>query len=160
MKTSDYLIGLALVILGILFLFDNFGFVEFDFSRLWPVVVILVGAGFWLGFYKNREEFGLIIPGTILLLYGFLFWYCAVFDRWDNIGHGLWPVFILGPGFGFIFIYLFAKRDPGFLIPGLILSGLGLLFLLIFNNIFSYWPLFLIAIGVYLVYTYLSSRNE
>lgn len=160
MKTSDYLIGLALVILGILFLFDNFGFVEFDFSRLWPVVVILVGAGFWFGFYNNREEFGLIIPGTLLLLYGFLFWYCAVFDRWGDIGNGLWPVFLLGPGFGFLLIYLVAKREQGFLVPGLILSGLGLLFLLIFNNIFSYWPLFLIAIGVYLVYTYLRSRNE
>jgi hypothetical protein len=160
MKTSDYLIGLALVILGILFLIDNFGFVNFDFSRLWPVIVIFVGAGFWIGFYKNREEFGLIIPGTIFLLFGLLFLYCTVFNQWDIIGRGLWPLFILGPGLGFILIYLLAKRDAGFLIPGLILSGLAFLFLLIFNNIFSYWPLFLIATGVYLVYTYLRSRNE
>jgi hypothetical protein len=158
MKTSDYLIGLALVALGLLFLFDNFGVIEFDFGRLWPVIVILVGVGFWIGFYKNRDEFGLIIPGTILVVYGLLFWISIIFNM--SIGNGLWPVFILGPGLGFLLIYLIAKRDPGFLIPGAILTGLAVLFFLIFNNIFSYWPLFLIIIGAYLVYTYLRSSKE
>ena len=49
MKKSDMIIGVGFVILGILFLSENFGYIEFDFQDVWPVFVLLAGAGFWIG---------------------------------------------------------------------------------------------------------------
>jgi len=62
MKTSDMVIGVGLIILGILFLFENFGYIAFDFADVWPVFVIMAGAGFWIGFLSpllNLPLFGL-----------------------------------------------------------------------------------------------------
>ena len=56
MKKSDMIIGVGLVILGILFLSENFGYIEFDFQDVWPVFVLLAGAGFWIGYYQDRKK--------------------------------------------------------------------------------------------------------
>ena len=66
MKTSDMVIGVGLIILGILFLFENFGYIAFDFADVWPVFVILAGVGFWIGYIQDKKNYGLVMPGTIL----------------------------------------------------------------------------------------------
>lgn len=43
-KTSGKLMGgIILVILGSIFLMDNYGFVIFDIGRLWPLFLIIPG---------------------------------------------------------------------------------------------------------------------
>ena len=78
MKTSDLIIGLGLVVLGFIFLSENFGFIKFDFRDIWPLIIVLGGLGFWFGFLKDRNNYGLIMPGTILIIYGLLFWYINI----------------------------------------------------------------------------------
>ena len=158
MKVSDLIIGLALVILGLIFLFDNFGFIEFDFGKMWPVIVIFAGAGFWVGFLRSRKDYGLIMPGTILLICGFVFWFCALYGWWYM--QNLWPVFLMAPGIGFLLMYLLGEKETGFLIPGGILLGLGLIFFLQHTHILSYWPLILIFVGLYLLYKYRADKNK
>lgn len=42
-KNSKYLFGITLLILGILFLFDNFGFFHFlNLWKLWPIILIIL----------------------------------------------------------------------------------------------------------------------
>ena len=158
MKISDFIIGLALVVLGLIFLFDNFGIIEFNFGQMWPVIVILVGAGFWIGFFRSRKDSGLILPGTILLVYGFLFWFCALYGWWYM--ENLWPGFLFGPGLGFILMYLFGEKETGFLIPGGIMLGLSIVFFLRFSPVLDYWPFILIAIGLYLIIKHSKSKAE
>jgi len=157
MKISDFIIGLALVVLGLIFLFENFGIIEFDFSRMWPLIVILAGSGFWIGFFRSRKDSGLILPGTILLVYGFLFLFCALYGWWYM--ENLWPGFLFGPGLGFVLMYLFGEKEVGLLIPGGILLGLSIIFFLRYSVILDYWPLILIAVGLYLIYKHSKSKG-
>lgn len=48
----------------------------------------------------------------------------------------LWPLFILIPGLSFEFSYFIRKKDAGLLVPGGILTTIGLLFLL---QTYTYW---------------------
>jgi len=158
MKLSDFLIGIGLVILGVIFLFDNFGYVRVEFWRIWPVLVILGGLGFWVGFFRNREDYGLIMPGTILVIYGLMFFYCAIAGWW-HMEH-VWPGFMIGPGIGFFLMYLLGPKEKGLLIPAGILTGIGLVFMFQRTSLLRYWPVVLIIIGVVLILKYTRDKKE
>lgn len=149
MKMSDMIIGVGLVILGILFLSENFGYIEFDFRDVWPFFVILAGVGFWIGYYQDRKNYGLLMPGTILIIYGLLFFYCST-QGWYMMSV-LWPIFILGPGIGFFMMYLLGEQEKGMLIPASILSGIAVLFLISHSGFWRYWPVALIIVGIVLM---------
>jgi hypothetical protein len=150
MKTKDFIFGLVLICLGIIFLADNLDFIKLDFSSIWPALVVLIGLAFGLSFLYNRKNYGLLMPATILIIIGLLFWYCSI-TGWYHMNI-LWPMFLIGPGLGFYFMYLLGEKEKALLIPAGILVGLGLLFMLRFSRILRYWPLILIIIGIYLLY--------
>ena len=152
MKVSDMVIGVGLIILGLLFLSENFGYFEFDFENIWPVFVLLAGVGFWIGYFQDRKNSGLLMPGSILIIYGLMFLYCAI-DGWYLMG-SLWPGFLIGPGIGFFMMYLLGGREKGMLVPASILTGLGLIFLISHSGILRYWPVILILIGIFLIVKY------
>ncbi len=89
------------------------------------------------------------MPGTILLVYGIIFQYSAL-NGWYNMSD-LWPGFLLGPGLGFLFMYLLGNREKGLLIPAFILIVLAALFWLNHHVHRFFWPAILIAIGIYLI---------
>ncbi len=157
MKTSDIIIGLALIVLGALFLSDNFGYLDLDFRQIWPLIIVLAGIGFWIGYFQNRKNYGLLMPGTILLIYGLMFWYCAE-EGWYNMQY-LWPGFMIGPGIGFFMLYIFGEKEQGLLIPAGILTGLGVIFMFSFTDFARYWPLILIAVGIFLIYKHYRQRS-
>jgi len=150
MKTSDIIIGIGFIILGLIFLFENFGYIEFDFEEIWPLFVILGGCAFWVGYVKDRKNYGLIMPGTILFIYGLMFWYCS-FEGWYYMGI-LWPGFLIGPGLGFFLMYLLGEKEKGLLIPATILTGIGILFLFRYSSVLRFWPVLLIILGIILIF--------
>jgi hypothetical protein len=158
MKIKDVIIGVVLITLGILFLLDNLDLIEINFGLLWPVLIILAGLFFVVGYLYDRKNYGLLMPATLLITYGLLFWYCVITD-WDSMQE-LWPVFLIGPGLGFYFMYLLGGKEKGLLIPAGILVGLGLIFLLSSGGMLKYWPLILIACGVYLIYKHYKSEKR
>jgi len=91
--------------------------------------------------------------GLSLILFGVLYLCMQILDEmnivlfnfWD-----LWPLFTLTLGLMFIFAYLKNKQTPGLLIPGGILTAIGLLHLFetITNWYFSAytWPLYTFAL--------------
>jgi hypothetical protein len=152
MKTSDMIIGIGLIILGILFLFENFGYIAFDFKDVWPVFVILAGAGFWLGYVQDKKNYGLLMPGTILIIYGIMFFYCSV-EGWYYMTY-LWPLFIIAPGIGFFMMFLLGQKEKGLLVPASILTGIGILFMLGKSGFIRYWPVLLIILGIVMIVRY------
>ena len=158
MKTSDMIIGIGLVILGILFLSENFGYIAFDFENVWPVFVLLAGIGFSIGYLQDRKNYGLLMPASILTIYGILFFYCTL-EGWSAMSV-LWPVFIIGPGAGFFMMYLFGGREKGLLVPASILSGIGLLFLISHSGFWRFWPLVFIIMGIIMIVRHYAGQQD
>lgn len=147
MESRNFIPGLLLIVVGAAILLANLGF--FSLVGLWPLIVVLGGVFFLAAWLKERENYGLLMPATMLMICGFLFLYCEQFGWW-HMGV-LWPVFMLAPGLGFILMYLLGEQDIGFLIPGSILLVLGVFFLSINRWAGRWWPAVLIILGAVLL---------
>ena len=150
MDNRSKALGLGLIFLGVVFLLENLNVIRFNFFQIWPVFVILGGVGFLLGFFINKKNYGLVMPGIILIIYGSLFMYCNIMG-WEYM-QSLWPVFLLGPGLGFFVLYFAGQQDKGLLLPGGILTVLGLLFIFRYFEYLRYWPVLLIIGGIVLIF--------
>ena len=150
MDNRSKALGLGLIFLGVVFLLENLTVIRFNFFQIWPVFVILGGVGFLLGFFINKKNYGLVMPGIILIIYGSLFMYCNIMG-WEYM-QSLWPVFLLGPGLGFFVLYFAGQQDKGLLLPGGILTVLGLLFIFRYFEYLRYWPVLLIIGGIVLIF--------
>jgi len=87
--------GLLLVVLGVLFLFDQMGRLDFGdlIGRYWPVIFILIGISILLS--NNFKNVG---SGVFFILFGafFLLLRMRVFDQ--AVWHYAWPLAIIGVG--------------------------------------------------------------
>ena len=149
-ETRSLVWGVILILIGFLFLGSNLDWFYLEWGDLWPSVLILGGLFFWIGWLSNRREFGLLMPASILLVYGIMFQYSALYG-WYYMDD-LWPGFLLGPGLGFVFMYLLGNREKGLLVPAYILIGLAGIFWIGDNAFHYFWPLLLIGFGVYLLF--------
>jgi hypothetical protein len=117
--------GAILVLLGLLFLLNNF-YRFLDAELLWPLfllIPVIPLAINWLE--KGREAAGAVIPITILIFYsGYFLW--LTHTHWLGAGT-TWPNFLLGPGLGFFLLYVI-ERKGALLVPALILIGLAAAF--------------------------------
>ncbi len=142
--------GIFLILLGLVFLLPNF--TQLTLGDLWPLFVLGPGIYFFILFLQDRKNYGVLMPGTILMVIGLLFSYCTI-AGWDAM-NTLWPLFIIAPGLGFFLMFSFGKKERGLLIPAWILTGIGGAFLVARNlqepNVFV--ALILIAIGVFLLF--------
>jgi hypothetical protein len=148
--------GLALILLGVIFLLPNF--IEMEGRDLWPLLVLGPGVLFFIMFFMDRANYGLIMPATILTVSGLLFFYCS-FVGWHMM-RSFWPFFMIAPGIAFILMYIWGKKDRAFLIPGGILTIAGLVFLLAATEYNYLWPIVLIAIGAILLFTRKKNNAE
>ena len=87
--------GLLLIIMGVLFLFDRMGRLDFGdlVGRYWPVIFILIGISILLS--NNFKNAG---SGVFFILFGtfFLLLRLRIFER--TVWHYLWPLAIIGVG--------------------------------------------------------------
>ena len=141
--------GFILIALGMLLLLPKV--TDISMRELWPLIVLGGGILFIVGFFINRTDYGLLMPGSILTVCGLVFAYCA-YEGWHTM-RDLWPFFLMGPGLGFALMYLFGKREQGLLIPAGILLGLGALFLVGRTGFDYLLALVFIIIGVLFLLT-------
>lgn len=127
MKKSGILPGIMLIAAGVILLASNIGLIRFDWNFIWPLFLLIPGLIFELSYFGSRRNPGVLVPGGILTIYG-LFFYFNIITGW-NFMDKLWPVFLLGPGFGLLQLYLFGGREKGVLIASTILGSLSLIFL-------------------------------
>jgi len=136
--------GILLIVLGVLFLIANIS--NYSLESLWPIFVLGPGVAFIVMFFRDRNNYGVLMPGTILSVIGLVFFACTMYG-WHQMEQ-LWPFFVMAPGLGFVMMYVFGKRERGLLIPAGILTGLGLIFLLGVNESEYLWPGILILAGL------------
>ena len=74
--------GIIIVGVGVVFLLREMG-VNINLGDFWPAVLIVPGLAFWALFFSKRGQRGIegvLIPGTILVLYGGFFLFETLVD--------------------------------------------------------------------------------
>jgi hypothetical protein len=138
--------GILLILLGIVFLLPNF--MDIRAGDLWPVFMLGPGLAFFVMFAEDRNNYGLLMPATILTVMGLMFFGLTL--RMTSM-ETIWPLFIMAPGLGLLLMYLLGKREKGLLIPAGILLCIGLVFLIGASQYSYLWPAVLIAVGIILL---------
>lgn len=148
-SSSNFILGVFMILLGIFLFFIQRS--RYGWDVLWPMILIGGGLLFVIGFLQNTKNYGLLMPASILLIIGALFLYLEM-ANWRNIVE-LWPTFILAPGIGFLFMFLFAEEGNKLYVPGLILISIAVIFFVGFCVSFTYWPIVLILLGLLLLFS-------
>jgi hypothetical protein len=148
MRQRNLIWGCVLILVGLVFFIGNLN--EVGIESLWPVFPLTAGIGLIIGYLLNRQNYGLLMPGTILTIIGLLFFYCEFFGWWRM--ETLWPFFVIAPGLGFTALYFGGgRKEPGLLVPAGILFATGLFFLLVSVHAGQFWPIFLIIAGIIII---------
>ena len=120
---SRILWGGLLIIGGVLFLLQNLGVFEFG-DLFWAVLFFLAGLFFISLYRQNRANWWALIPGFALFGVGAQIAVDRLFPQISDILGGL---FVLGfAGLGFLVIYLLDRENWWAIIPGGVLTGIGL----------------------------------
>lgn len=159
MEKNKMILGILLTGLGVVLLCSNlFGFQFGNIAVHWPLVIILLGAIFEWTYLAEKKNPGLLVPGGILLVIGFLFEFEMLTD-W-RFSEYTWPVYLLAVAFGLFQLYLATERPRGLLVPIAILSGIALISWLssifmalsLVINFGLLIPLILIVLGLLLIF--------
>ena len=154
MERRRVLPGLILILLGTYFLLANI------MNLGGGAFLVAIGAAFVVShFLTNR--YGLLIPGCILVAIGAFAGLSENGAIFDN--DGAWFFVILG--FGFLGIYVLGRRWDRWwpLLPGLILSGSGLMVVYArylpitwqqWSTLARWWPTLLVVLGIWLMLRY------
>jgi hypothetical protein len=164
-SSSELIVGGGLVLIGILFLLNNF----FNFrieDALWPLFVIIPGLlifGFSLSF-KGETGLGFAIPGAIITMVGLILLYQNTFDHFESWAYAWALVAPTSIGLAQVF-YGSIKGFPAIVETGrrMIIVGVGVFaagaffFEIVlgisgfFSGLREYaWPVLLIGLGIYL----------
>jgi len=161
MRDRDKTLGIALVVLGGLFLLWQ---VAGRGAFPWPLLVILPGLAL-LGsaFMGRREMAGLAIPGSIVTTIGLILLFLEATDHMEAWAYA-WALIVAGAGFG-RFVQGALTSDPAQEREGLRTVYTGLVLFAVFGFVFEFifwgglggvmrWllPLLLIGAGVYLLF--------
>ena len=96
---SQMVVGLFVVALGMVFLLDNLGWLDLDFTlHLWPTALIFFGV---LKIVQTRTTSGAIVGGALILVGGMILLKETGFISisWRS----LWPVLLIAAGLSVVF---------------------------------------------------------
>lgn len=100
-----------------------------------------------------------LVWGFLFIIFGVLLMLNNFFDIEFFSMHYFWPIFVLVPGLIFEVTYYMTGKDPGILVPGGILTTIGILFFFeTFTNWYfsAYtWPVYPLAVAIGLFQLYL-----
>ena len=153
--------GWVLVWIGIILLLrENWGLA-------WAALAISIGFIYLVRSIRDKGQEGAILPAVILLISGgailsqLMGW--TEFPMWR-----LWPLFLGATGLGFVLLWAFRAGGWGSLVIGgflLFAFGYGFAtpswyrYLRAVRNLFDYWPLILVIVGLMLLVGFRSKRN-
>ncbi len=93
----------VLLVLGIFFFLRNFGYFSLDYyfydlRDYWPIFLIAFGLGFIVLFLFKSDDWGVLVPGGLLLFFGAVFFLNTIdILYWRNITD-FWPVILIAVG--------------------------------------------------------------
>lgn len=113
---------------------------------------------------EKKDKKATVFPAVILLILGVAFLGANFLPNWN--WEYWWPIFVLVPGLAF-FIWFFAAGEKnklsGILIPGSILTLLGLFFFIMnslgWQHMEYLWPTFVLVPGLAFFITYFGSQR-
>ncbi len=145
---SIFILSLLLILAGIALTLENVGIIV-GASKLWPIFLLILGAGFIILFLEHRKrEPSLIFLGITITLLGLFFFYLN-FTTWSQMAT-MWPIFLGIAGSGFLAMYL-SGRHRLFLFLAVALVMLAAVFYVVFGISLQLWPLSLVAFGASLL---------
>ena len=156
-RTSTLVIGIILVLLGILFVGPTMGL--FSLRSTWPAILLLLGVGFFIGFFASRKAYGLLMPAAILTVSSIPFFICTFTGEWYRMSY-LWPFFPISVSLGFFLMYFLGLREKGLLIPGSILLAVGAVSFLVLNYITYVLPIVFLVAGLVLIFIGLLNKKK
>lgn len=151
-KKNNYLWpGVVLAIVGLYLLLPRLGMKSAD--NLWPIFIFIPGFNFLQQYWRKknrRENAGLLTTGVLAVGISLFFLYLNFTDINDI--DTLWPVFPIIIGFALLIAYLGGgKEEKKMLIPGVVMGGVGVFFLLAAKSESLIWPIVLTAFGALLI---------
>jgi hypothetical protein len=151
--------GIALILVGGLLVLNQLGVFEdidlFSWKNIWTVGMLILGVLFHVQFFVSKgHNPGILVPGGILLVYGCMHMYLSI-NGWHNMS-SLWPLYLVGPGFGLLELKLFSRGREGSWVPVIVLFSLATIFFVKFNDfgVFSEIPIVaivLIVVGIAII---------
>jgi hypothetical protein len=161
---SSVVVGVALIVLGVFFLIGQVLRIEI-WSFLWPLIIILFGAAFFVGMFAGGPRMGgLAIPGSMFVILGLVLLAHNTFGNWVGMSYA-WALFAPGGvGVGLVIQSWYSHR-PDLKKAGYTLMALGLILFVCFGVFFELvlslgafarsanlvWPVVLIALGVLMI---------
>jgi hypothetical protein len=105
-NSGRFFVGLVLLVVGSLYLLQNFGFIEVDhISHYWPVLLILFG----LVRLINYDGISVRHTGIGWIFLGL--WFLISMNGWFGLDfHNAWPILIIGWGIAILWKTLY--RQP------------------------------------------------
>ncbi|MFQ5676439.1 MAG: LiaI-LiaF-like domain-containing protein [bacterium] len=97
----------ALLVLGLFFLLRNFDIFSFDYyfydaHDFWPIFLVAFGLAFIALFFVRSEDWGVLIPGGVLLFLGTVFFLrSAGIFFWRDFAD-FWPVILIVIGLSIV----------------------------------------------------------
>jgi hypothetical protein len=169
-NNSSIALGVSLIVVGLVFFAVTQGMFGLDWGNIWPVFPMLGGLLLLIFASSLRDRgrrAGLVLAGTIPLLLGMFFLATTMgIVSWSDQGV-LWPIYPLIAGLACFAAYIASEREQsGYLIPGAVLSLVGIVFLVILltsatgSYIARLWPLALIIAGVVVLVVPMVRRGE
>jgi len=97
--TSQLIVGVAVVIIGMVFLLDNLGWLDLNFTlHLWPTVLIFFGI---LKVVQTRTTSGAVVGGALILVGSLILLKETGFI--DIAWRSLWPLILIAAGLSVMF---------------------------------------------------------
>ena len=102
--------------------------------------------------------------GIILIIAGILMLLDKVFNLYFLSMSNFWPIFVLIPGLSFEAGYFETKKNPGLLVPGGILTTIGILFFFETFTDWQFsaytWPIYPLSVAIGLFQLYLFGYRQ
>jgi len=106
--------GTFFLLLGLFFFLRNFDIIPYYYMReVWPIILIILGLSFVSVFITKPRDWGVLIPGGILLFLGIIFLlrkFHIIYLDIEDIIADYWPMILIIIGAGIILGAL--KRKP------------------------------------------------
>lgn len=151
--------GVVLIVVGGVLLLSKLNVIELEFMQVfWPVVMLFGLLRVGQGFSRNIPR--RVFWGTLLFLYG-LFFFLRTWEYVDMHPHRFLPASFLIVGIAFFMMYLNNVKEWLFLVPAVILTGIGGAFILtevgyldrweVWEAVRLYWPIALVLVGIAII---------
>ena len=136
--------AILLLVIGALLGVDSVCHLSFIY-KLWPLIITILGIGF-IGIFRtrNRKEALYLSVGIYLICFSGLALFCD-FTSWAMLKK-FWPYFVMFMGIAVTGAYIFCKKKNIWLLAGLLLISMSVVFFFVFSiSVDLWWTVFLLA---------------